>query len=689
MLGEYEMSRQPWIVAMLTTLVVGGTATSADAVTGSGKATQAVSTLAVVSPAPMAAAVDSAGNLNVIRTRGDGVILRDQKGASGRFMGWQASSGPALVAVAAESDTFVAVEAGLDAQGNVYVSRQVSAGSAQWTGWQVLNDLLLTSVALARNADGRLELIGTNFDGSVIRRTQNAVGSVDPATGWGQWRMLDGPPMQSVAAETNFDGRITMVGIGRAGDLAGMPFFRTQMAVNNTNWWEWRSLSGRQLPPGARLHSIAVARANDDMLKVFGVENGGRLLVLRETSVDGPQWDPSWGIMNDGHGDTIAAQGDVNQSIHLFGSDGAGTTSFRVGHPTDVYSSWHPMNQYAPVLDVKPTRLTALVMMVEWQGHTHGPNSRGISEVAQMVNSDHWWPEVSYGHFADFTVGTVGQMVIIPTPPAALTPCSPEFFQAISIPADLLAASRGRNPFLYNKVVYYLPHLGCPTTEGQVDRVGGQKAYILANPNKAQDRLTILHELGHLLGLHHADGRGCHVPGHPDQPVTLSTECTPVEYAAPMSVMGDGRAGTLAGFAASQRALLGWLTGRTIDVRPSRGIQSVNLSPIELTTVEPGRSIVQAIRITDNGMTLWVELRQPVGVDTDDVPFPGVYIYQELGGDAHSYLLDMTPGSLPAVFDYVDAGLLPGRTWVNPLGDLAITVQSVDSASAAIRITMR
>src|SRR5882724_9670260 len=112
------MSRRPWIVGLLAMTLVGAAGSSAGAATAGDGAARAVAAENAVTSVPMAAAVDSAQNLNVIRIRSDGVILRDQKAAAGRFLGWQASFGPTLVAVAAEADSVVAVEAGLDAQGN-------------------------------------------------------------------------------------------------------------------------------------------------------------------------------------------------------------------------------------------------------------------------------------------------------------------------------------------------------------------------------------------------------------------------------------------------------------------------------------------------------------------------------------------------------------------------------------------
>jgi hypothetical protein len=310
-----------------------------------------------------------------------------------------------------------------------------------------------------------------------------------------------------------------------------------------------------------------------------------------------------------------------------------------------------------------------------------------------MINSDQWWPEVSYGHRRDFVVSTLNQTVAIAPPPAALAPCTPEFFQAIANAVDPIAASRGHDPELYHNVLYYLPHLTgglCDSIAGEAASVGGKRAYVNGDPtNKVADTGTILHELGHTMGLDHASARNCTSAG---VPVTLSTTCTEAEYGDPNSVMGNHTNG---GIAASQRAWMGWLRPDQItSVFDASGFGTHTISPIELTTIEPGHSNFRALNFVDNGIVFWVELRQQVGVDTNEVANPGVYIYQEIAFDAqhaeHSYLLDMTPGSHPEHTDlgsdHVDASLAVGHTWINPLGHLKITVNSANSAGADITV---
>jgi hypothetical protein len=82
---------------------------------------------------------------------------------------------------------------------------------------------------------------------------------------------------------------------------------------------------------------------------------------------------------------------------------------------------------------------------------------------------------------------------------------------------------------------------------------------------------------------------------------------------------------------------------------------------------------MHALRVVDGAATLWLEYRQPIGVDSSLNPAnAGVFVRQQLPDQGlKSFLLDMTPTSFGG---YNDARLPMGVTWVNPLGTMKITV---------------
>jgi hypothetical protein len=282
-------------------------------------------------------------------------------------------------------------------------------------------------------------------------------------------------------------------------------------------------------------------------------------------------------------------------------------------------------------------------------------------------------------------------MVHIPVPHLNTTnpdedKCDPAFYQEITASVDPIAATLHRDVANYDRVVYYIPKMPECEVGGQGEP-SGKRAWVNANSSKERDVQAISHELGHNLGLGHAHARSCRNAAN--EPVAFSATCTDHEYADANSAMGNLHSG---GFPASQRSQLGWMSGKTANLIGVN--ETVTISPIELTHIEAGRSPKQAIRINDNGTILWVEYRQNVGVDTHQAPTPGVLIYQEIGGrQSETFLLDMTPGSLPVTNpdfpgrDHEDAGLAAGATVRNPLSQLRITVNWANSTGANVTVT--
>jgi hypothetical protein len=145
----------------------------------------------------------------------------------------------------------------------------------------------------------------------------------------------------------------------------------------------------------------------------------------------------------------------------------------------------------------------------------------------------------------------------------------------------------------------------------------------------------------------------------------------------PHNIMGSGPGG----LSAIMRFDVGWMSGRIVDVSTAGG--TFTLAPLEsLTATQP-----QALRITDGSTTLWLEYRQPLGLDGvwgADWDY-GVLVYDQLPNvGLGSFLLDMTPTSTGG---FSDGAMLAGTTWTNPLGSLRITVTATTSTAAQLTIT--
>jgi hypothetical protein len=93
-----------------------------------------------------------------------------------------------------------------------------------------LLDGSLNTIAAARNADGKLEIFGTDFANRVFSRTQTTAGT-DNRDGWAS---LDGW-LSRVSAETNGNGQVELFGVNPNGDH----FFRYQTSAGSASWSDW------------------------------------------------------------------------------------------------------------------------------------------------------------------------------------------------------------------------------------------------------------------------------------------------------------------------------------------------------------------------------------------------------------------------------------------------------------------
>jgi hypothetical protein len=320
-----------------------------------------------------------------------------------------------------------------------------------------------------------------------------------------------------------------------------------------------------------------------------------------------------------------------------------------------------------------PSARSVLVILVNWAGNSTtrpAPPDSVTPEVAagQINGADNsWYAAVSYGQFAGWNATASGWYPIA-TPPLDTTGCGNAFRATIQAEGNQAAAAAGFNPSGYSVVMYYFSALPC-----------GWGGWTVSNAvwiNGSMDTAATVHELGHTLGLGHGNAESC--TDASGRPVALSANCQTIEYGDVYDVMGCCQAGS---FTAIQKYDLGWMSGREQDVPATGG--TYTLEPLEAAA--PG---LQALRVTDSNETLWLEYRQPVGVDSwlSASSTDGVLIHQQLPDSftqLGSNLLDMTPGSQGG---FSDAALPAGATWADPLGHARITVNSAGPAGAQVTI---
>jgi hypothetical protein len=183
------------------------------------------------------------------------------------------------------------------------------------------------------------------------------------------------------------------------------------------------------------------------------------------------------------------------------------------------------------------------------------------------------------------------------------------------------------------------------------------------------------HEFGHQMGLPHAHALQCAIKKNAKKkkltpvPITDTAlndpNCYRIDYGDPYSTMGWG-GGVLNGY---ERQVLGWMNYLGTPL-----VQTVQFSGrYTITPLTKADDSVKALEIaypnasSSNQAVLFIEFRQPVGREADNLPPPktldsGVFV--RLGDWVHGYLLNMKAGK-----EAVNAGSLKkGQLYKLPHG---------------------
>lgn len=257
--------------------------------------------------------------------------------------------------------------------------------------------------------------------------------------------------------------------------------------------------------------------------------------------------------------------------------------------------------------------------------------------------------------------------------------------------ADGLARDNGYEPNDYNSILYVFPSV-CNNGAAALAQLGTigdtttlRRVWFFAQFSESQ----IIHELGHNLGLNHANALRC-------SGAMIPNDCQNVEYGDPFDEMGSDSSATSYFFNNYFRLCLGWLTGHAPTVTVSG-----NYTLVAPSFPAKGNQVLRIPLKLDNseysGFSYTLEFRRPYSFDnkfyglgsyTYNPAFEGVsirYTKDELVGYKTS-LIDTTPNT-PGGF--LDAPLSVGKIFTDVQNGITITTLSVNPMlGARVRIQL-
>lgn len=193
-------------------------------------------------------------------------------------------------------------------------------------------------------------------------------------------------------------------------------------------------------------------------------------------------------------------------------------------------------------------------------------------------------------------------------------------------------------------------------------------------------RMVAQHELGHNLGLNHANSLYCTAAdGHTTSIEEGGSWCTVQEYGDPFDAMGNTWNGMQ--FSANYKARLGWIPPSRVTTVTESGDYTV--APSEVTTDQP-----QNLRIPlPSGQYYDIDVRRPFGQywDAKVAQYPALLngVSVRRADDWGTSLIDMTPNGW---FD--EAALVVGQTFTDAAAGVSIRTESVGPEGAVVHVEL-
>lgn len=252
----------------------------------------------------------------------------------------------------------------------------------------------------------------------------------------------------------------------------------------------------------------------------------------------------------------------------------------------------------------------------------------------------------------------------------------------------------GYNLSSYQHLVYLFPKgAGCPVavaTVGSSPSTTSQQRswYFNYSTNATHIASIYSHELGHNLGMSHANTLSCG-----NKMIDTYANCKGNEYGDPYDTLGYGYT-YYPQNNGPHKYLLGYFgSSNVIDITRA-GTYTYSLVPVETNSTSP-----QTIRIKKStGDYYFLEYRRPLGAFDTDLPTPvvnGASLYIGNSGliagsnVRKTYLIDTSPGDSTTVANggFYNAAFVDGRTFSDPASYLTIKQTSHTTSSVTLYIT--
>jgi ligand-binding sensor domain-containing protein/signal transduction histidine kinase len=203
----------------------------------------------------------------------------------------------------------------VDAEGELYHKWQKESGG-DWSAWISLGGWLSPDVALAKEANGRLDVFAVDKMSKLLRWKQQT----DPTRAendWSSWATLGASIAfrPSPVAAQNQDGHLEVFAVDTEGVLRHIWQTNSASSTNWQGWCGWEAIGNAKINPGFVVEANA-----DGRLEIFGVDSSTHEVVHSfQISANGRHgWSP-WDSLKGNVFSRLAAARNLKGQLEVFG----------------------------------------------------------------------------------------------------------------------------------------------------------------------------------------------------------------------------------------------------------------------------------------------------------------------------------------------------------------------------------